>query len=191
MRPNLAPRVQAVVFLLLVATAGAVAGIVADRLVSDRPEPPPARAVTPGATGPGPWRWEPRTDARYAERLSSVLELSAAQQMAIDSIMADQQQRVRELTAEVQPRFRAITEQTRGRIEDVLTPEQRKRLRGLREERVRTLHRERRGPRNGDEAGGGMRRRMPPRSDPLRAPDRVPDRSDSLPVTADSITVRH
>jgi Spy/CpxP family protein refolding chaperone len=186
MRPNLAPRVQAVVLLLLVATAGAVAGIVGDRLISDRQEPIPARDAVRGAPGAGPWRWEPRTDVRYAERLSSVLELTAAQQQAIDSIVNDQQQRARALTAEVQPRFRAIAEQTRSSIEDVLTPEQRERLRGLREERVRTMRREWRGSREDDGEGAGVRRPLD------RRPERMRDRarSDTLPMAGDSTTLR-
>lgn len=177
MRLNLAPRVQAIVLLLLVATAGAVAGIVGDRLVSDRQDPPPLRSGTRGMPGPAPWRWEARPDARYAERLSSVLELSAAQRAAIDSIVADQQQRVRELTLEVQPRFRAIAQQTRGSIEDVLTAEQKERLRELREERVRTLRRDRRERHGDDDAVDGVRRRE------LRGPDgmRLRPRRDTLP----------
>jgi Spy/CpxP family protein refolding chaperone len=127
MATNTAPRVQAVVLLLLVATAGAVAGIVGDRLVTDRTDPAPASeglrsAPMPGA---GPWRWEARRDMRYGERLSSDLGLTPDQRAAIDSIVRDQQQRVRALTAEVEPQFRAIAEQTRGRVEAVLTPEQR------------------------------------------------------------------
>jgi Spy/CpxP family protein refolding chaperone len=159
MATNIAPRVQAVVLLLLVATAGAVAGIVGDRLVSERSDPSPAIAdVRPGAVpGPGPWRWEARRDMRYGERLAADLDLSPEQRAAIDSIVRDQQQRVRALTAEVEPQFRAIAEQTRGRIEAVLTPEQRARLAELRNERRRTMREE---WRPGRERGGIREERM-------------------------------
>jgi Spy/CpxP family protein refolding chaperone len=150
MRLNLAARTQAIVLLALVATSGALAGVVGDRLLSDRggasvpadtdwtarPGTAPGGGIGAGA---GPWRFEARPGERYGERLAGSLELSAAQRAAIDSIVASEQQRVRELTAEVQPRFRAIAAETRQRIEDVLTPDQRERLRGLRQERMRGM----------------------------------------------------
>jgi Spy/CpxP family protein refolding chaperone len=159
MATNIAPRVQAVVLLLLVATAGAVAGIVGDRLVAERSDPVPAgEGLRPGAVpGPGPWRWEARRDMRYGERLAADLDLSPEQRAAIDSIVRDQQQRVRALTAEVEPQFRAIAEQTRGRVEAVLTPEQRARLAELRNERRRTMREE---WRPGRERGGIREERM-------------------------------
>jgi Spy/CpxP family protein refolding chaperone len=148
MKLSLAPRVQAVVLLLLVATAGALAGIVGERLVTERPDTAALRDAVPTAPG-GPWRWEARTDEHYAERLGATLELTAEQKRAIDGIVAEQQERVQELTREVQPRFHAIAEETRNRIEAVMTPEQRTRLRGLREERMRVMRRgELRGPRD-------------------------------------------
>jgi Spy/CpxP family protein refolding chaperone len=136
MKPNLGARTQAVVLLLLVATAGALAGVVVDRLISDRSAAGPA---PPAEAAAGPWRWEPRVDVRYGERLYGALELSAEQRSAIDGIIAEQQVRIRELNEEVRPRFRSIAEQTRGRIEAVLTDEQRERLRELREARARTM----------------------------------------------------
>jgi Spy/CpxP family protein refolding chaperone len=140
MKTNLAPRARAVILLLLVATSGALAGIVGDRLVADRAAATAGAAPAAGPMPPagGPWRWEPRPERRYAERLGDALELTAAQRTAIDGIIAEEQARVRELSAEVEPRFRAIAEETRQRVEDVLLPEQRERLRALREERIRT-----------------------------------------------------
>jgi hypothetical protein len=144
MRINAGPRSQAMALLLLVATSGALAGVVGDRLISDRTAPAAAPEPTAGEEYPvagGPWRLEARPAGRYAERLGAALELSPQQQAAIDEIVAEQQARVQELTAEVQPRFRAIAEHTRGRIEDVLTTEQRERLRTLRSERMRATGR--------------------------------------------------
>jgi Spy/CpxP family protein refolding chaperone len=136
------PRVQAVVLLLLVATSGALAGIVGDRLLTDRQDAAVARP-DPEAPPPsgGPWRWEARPEGRYADRLGDVLDLTPAQRTAIDGIVAEEQVRVRELTEQVQPRFREIASETRGRIEELLTAEQREILRSLREERTRTLRR--------------------------------------------------
>jgi Spy/CpxP family protein refolding chaperone len=141
MKP-LGPKVQAVVLLLLVATSGALAGIVGDRLLTDRQDPAgaPADTLTAPPFG-GPWRWEARPQVRYAERLGDVLELTPAQRTAIDSIVAEEQARVRALTEQVQPRFREIARDARDRIEELLTAAQRETLRSLREERMRTLRR--------------------------------------------------
>jgi hypothetical protein len=139
MRTGMTPRVQAIVLLLLVATSGALAGIVGDRLVSRRGAAPAEAGELPAMRGP--WRMEARPAGRYAERLGDVLELSDGQRAAIDAIVAEEQERVRALTAEVQPRFQAAAAETRARIEDVLTPDQRERLRTLRSERMRALGR--------------------------------------------------
>jgi hypothetical protein len=149
MAPNMRARVQAVVLLALVATTGAVAGVVGDRLLRDRGAAP-ADVDIPTYPPPagGPWRWEPQPDARYSERLAESLSLTPDQGSTIDLIVAEEQVRVRELTYELQPHFRAIAEETRGRIEDVLTPQQRQQLRTLREERMRGM---------GMRPGAGMR----------------------------------
>jgi Spy/CpxP family protein refolding chaperone len=145
MNINLGARTQAVVLLLLVATSGALAGFVGDRLLLVRSSPPPAEQPQPAAPGthPGaggaPWRWEAQPGERYAERLATSLELTPAQRAAIDSIMDVQQERIQELNREIQPRFRAIARETGEEIEAVLTREQRERLRGLREERARVM----------------------------------------------------
>ncbi|HSJ24958.1 MAG TPA: hypothetical protein VK929_09840 [Longimicrobiales bacterium] len=140
MKLNMGTRTQAIVLLLLVATSGALAGVVGDRLLVDRAR---AERTVPGSQGDpmpgGPWRWEARPDERYAERLGQSLELTEVQRARIDSIVERQQERVQELAAEMQPRFRAISEDARTSIEDVLTVEQRQRLRRLREERMRVM----------------------------------------------------
>lgn len=187
MKPNLAPRVQAIVLLLLVATSGALAGIVGDRLLSDRQQPAPAEP--PAGAEPRPWG--PRGDVRYGERLIGALDLSPAQRSAIDSIVAEQQARVRELNEEVRPRFRAITEQTRSGIEGVLTDEQRVRLRELREERVRAMRdagrlRGLRPDLPDDVAPGEGRRRDGMRDRPLLDPE-LRERALRDPAVRDSL----
>jgi Spy/CpxP family protein refolding chaperone len=157
------PRVQAAVLLLLVAASGALAGIVGDRLLTDRQRTAALRPDAPAALPPGgPWRWEARPEARYAERLGDALDLTPVQRAAIDSIVAEEQVRVRELTEQVRPRFREIASETRDRIEELLTAEQRETLRSLREDRMRTMRR------------GDPRWRQdslrPPRSDGRRRP---------------------
>lgn len=149
MTMNLGPRAQAVIVLALVATLGALLGIVGDRTLAARATaraaavgvPGGAMMRTGGPAGPhgaaGPWRWEARADVRYAERLGSWLDLSPVQRSEIDGIVAEEQARVRELTREVEPRFRAIAGDTRQRIEAVLTDAQREQLRSLREARIR------------------------------------------------------
>jgi Spy/CpxP family protein refolding chaperone len=154
MTPNMSARVQAIVLLALVATTGALAGVVGDRLLRDRDAAPFTGADMQESAPPagGPWRWEPQPDARYSERLVESLSLTPDQESTINLIVAQEQDRVRELTYELQPHFRAIAEETRGRIEDVLTPQQRQQLRTLREERMRGM-----GMRPGAGPGAGMR----------------------------------
>lgn len=149
MKLKFAARTQAIALLALVATSGALAGVVGDRLLSERSAPlAPASVRDDAGSAPGPatdetggppGRFEARPMPRYGQRIARSLDLSASQRAAIDSIVAQEQLRVRELTAEVQPRFRAIADDTRQRIEAVLTPEQRDRLGELRDERVRGM----------------------------------------------------
>lgn len=147
MAMKLGAKAQAVALLLAVATSGAVAGVVGDRLLTDRspatsPAPGPSAeppAGGPPGGGPGPWRWEAQPGEGYAQRLAASLELTPTQQAAIDSIMDDQQDRLQELNREVQPRFRAIAQETREGIEAVLTDQQRARLQDLREQRMRVM----------------------------------------------------
>jgi Spy/CpxP family protein refolding chaperone len=203
MKTNIAPRIQAVLLLLLVATSGVFAGVLGDRLVSGRADPPAAQPDTP--TMPpmgGPWRWEARPESRYADRLGDVLDLTPAQRAAIDSIVAEEQSRVRELTEEVQPRFREIAEQTRGRIEGLLTEDQRDALRALREERSRTMRRgdmRRRpdgpgpGPRSGpdDDGAPGQRPRLRQNDTVPAAPDTTSTPRGSLPAGSSQPGLRY
>jgi|SRR5687768_796452 len=144
MSVRMSVRAQAAIVLALVATLGALLGILGDRLLA-QPRPPatepapPALGQEPGpmaAQPPRPGQRPPR-GPRFAERLSDELNLTEAQRAAIDSILAEQGARVRALNAEVQPRFQQIAEQTRTRIDQVLTDEQRTELRRIRQARIR------------------------------------------------------
>jgi Spy/CpxP family protein refolding chaperone len=159
MTSGMSARIQAFVLLGLVATSGALAGVVGDRLITERRAPAAPDSVRASGAAPpgfGPWRWEARPDAGYAERLAESLSLTPAQETAISDIVAEEQRRVSELTREVQPQFRAIAQHTRSRIEDVLTAEQRERLGELREQRARFMGPGRDGGRMGPPRGNGM-----------------------------------
>jgi hypothetical protein len=162
---QLGPRAQAAVVLALVAASGALAGMLGERLVAQQRGPaydvvedtpfrmPPGmmgrgpldttNGIRPGMRGPGGPGGPGATmraagvDARYAARLSTLLDLSAEQQLAIDSIMTEQRRRVRELTVELEPRFRAIAQDTRRNVDAVLTPEQLEQMRTMRQRRLR------------------------------------------------------
>lgn len=157
---SLGPRGQAVIVLALVATVGALLGILGDRLIS--------RARTDVPTAPDIER--PLGGARGFPRIvAERLDLTADQRAAIDSILGAQQQRVQALTREFQPQFRAIAAETREGIEAVLTPEQREIMQTMRRDRLRRLDRDRPDfrdavrPRPGDRRPGP---RQPPDSSP-------------------------
>jgi Spy/CpxP family protein refolding chaperone len=142
MSVRMSVRAQAVTVLALVATLGALLGILGDRLLA-QPRPPATEPAPPvmgpppmAAPSPRPGQRPPR-GPRFAERLSDELNLTETQRAAIDSILAEQGARVRALNAEVQPRFQQIAEQTRTRIDQVLTDEQRAELRRIRQARIR------------------------------------------------------
>lgn len=130
MRPALSPRVQAILVLALVATLGALIGILGDRYIAtqraDVAQPGLERAPLPMASG-----------ARYVEGLTRSLNLSAAQRTQIDSILAEDRVRARALTMQFQPQFRALASETRERVEAVLTADQREQLRAMRQQHMR------------------------------------------------------
>jgi hypothetical protein len=154
-RLALSTRAQAIIVLALVAAVGALAGVLADRLIAQQrtaavSQPTMPLRVPPGmgprigagpgegAAGPGARLRAPAAaEMRYAERLSAMIELTPEQQLAIDSIMTEERRRVRELTEQLQPRFRQIAQETRARVEAVLTAEQREQMRALRRQRMR------------------------------------------------------
>ena len=103
--------------LLLVGCAGVAVGVAVDRLVLYRYYG--ADVITDG-TGSG-----------TARRLARELDLSSAQQVKIDSIIARQMTAYDSLRNEYQPRVRALMLGTRAAIDSILTPPQRERLRAM------------------------------------------------------------
>ena len=70
------------------------------------------------------------------------LDLTADQQSRVDAILADARRESRELRHQMAPRIEQLIETTRQRIEQVLTPEQRKefeRYHAERKEHIRRL----------------------------------------------------
>jgi Spy/CpxP family protein refolding chaperone len=121
-------RMIAGLVLLLVALAGGLAGVAADRLVllphmrggpvfgrRDRHGPPPP-------------------NHEFRDRFAHDLGLTNAQQVRIDSIMDRQMREVRAIRKQVQPRVDSIISGARRELDGVLTPEQRQKAELLRKQ---------------------------------------------------------
>jgi len=148
-----ATRTTAVALLAVVALAGMGLGFAADRLAlrgrHDAPFRPGAGFGPPpdGRRGMGPRRGE-----GMRERFARELDLTPAQQLRVDSIMAEQTTDFRRLREAMQPRFDSVLARAQARLDSVLTPAQRMKLNALRS-------REAFGPR--DSFGGRERRPSP------------------------------
>jgi HlyD family secretion protein len=94
---------------------------------SSPPGPTAARGREPGPGGSG-GPGGPRTLEQIRERLVQGLKLTEAQQRKLDPILEDSRSQMRALAglpeAERQARAQKIREATRGRIREILTPEQ-------------------------------------------------------------------
>ena len=144
MSAQLGARTQAIIVLALVATLGALLGILGDRLLSRR-NTTDVPAAGPGMIGGPPRGGQPGrgmqagNQLRYAEWLGDVLELTPEQRATIDSLVVAGAEEVRTLRQEMEPKLREVARQTRVSIDQVLTVEQRQQLRALRQERLRAL----------------------------------------------------
>lgn len=124
-------RFSVALLLVLTFTAGVAAGVAADRLDL---LPDVAQAGEAERDRPDDDRRRGRTTI---ERFADDLELTAAQRAEIEEILDRYRERMREMWMEVRPRYRAMVDSVRGRIEDVLTPEQVTEYRELLKERGR------------------------------------------------------
>jgi Spy/CpxP family protein refolding chaperone len=132
--PVQAARRQAVLVLSLVLLAGFLIGMAADRLWLTRHW----GRGRPGGGPPGmmrggfPGDMAPERAAEHrrgmVRRLTRELDLNAAQQQAVDSIMASNEAEFRALEQDIRPRMRAFIERTRTQIDSVLTPAQREKF---------------------------------------------------------------
>ncbi len=146
--PAGAAKRQAAIVLALVLLAGLLIGIAADRLwltrhwgrggrpgigFADGPRGGPGRpGGPPGMMRGGFPAMSPEHAAErrreVVKRLTRELDLSEAQQHAVDSIMAANEGEFRALEQEMRPRMRAFLEKSRAQIDSVLTPAQRERF---------------------------------------------------------------
>jgi hypothetical protein len=150
---------MAVALLVVVALAGMGLGFAADRVAlhGQRREMHrfgPGGGGGPGFGGPDGRRGREGGGGRRAEgmrdRLAQELDLTPEQARRVDSIMVRQMADFRRIRSEMQPRFDSLLMQAQARLDSVLTPAQRERLKSLRA-------REAFGPR--DSFGGGERMR--------------------------------
>jgi Spy/CpxP family protein refolding chaperone len=147
-----ATRAMAIALIGVVALAGMGLGFAADRLAlhgrrSDMRRPGPG-------FGPPESRWgrEPRRGEGMRDRFARELDLTPEQQRRVDSIMAQQTADFRRIREAMQPRFDSLLGQAQARLDSVLTPAQREKLKTLRDREVF-------GPR--DSFGGRERRPLP------------------------------
>ncbi|MEJ7810831.1 MAG: hypothetical protein WKG32_10525 [Gemmatimonadaceae bacterium] len=146
--------------LALVATGllGVVGGIALDRTALDRrPSFGGDRSRRPPYSAPSPDEGR----RRLGDRMRADLGLTERQARAIDSIVSGQFREIEAARSAMEPRIRAIVEATRGRIDSVLTPQQREQFRARREMESREHEKGGRGMRGremrGREMGGRSR----------------------------------
>jgi len=117
--------------LVFVAIVGAVAGAAIDRVFVRRGGSP---TLTDTTFHPLSQALRVPTDAdrrHLREQLSRRLELTAAQDSTIDSIMRHRSGEFNALREELRPRVERLVTDVRADIEQVLTPEQRTRFRAM------------------------------------------------------------
>lgn len=129
------PRAAAAALICSVAFAGLAGGVLLDRtLLAPRAAvaEPPAGAgpgiVGDGAPGPRVLRLRP------SDRFSEELDLTPLQRARFDSLMERRMQALRALHEATRPRMDSLLETTRAEIDAMLTPEQRQKLRAMREQ---------------------------------------------------------
>jgi Spy/CpxP family protein refolding chaperone len=145
---------MAVALLVVVALAGMGLGFAADRLALHNERNGSRRAPPPSSFGGsfrGPGREAYRAQG-MRERLAQELDLSPEQQRRVDSIMARQTEDFRRLQEAMRPRFDSLLVSAQARLDSVLTPAQRDKLKTLRSREVF-------GPRD---SFGSRERRPPP-----------------------------
>ena len=120
--------VVAGIVMLLVGCAGAAVGAAVDRFVLYRHY---EAAWTMEAPSSG-------ARAAVARQLARELNLTSAQQVQVDSIIARQMTAYDSLRREYQPRVHSLMLTTRAAIDSILTPPQRERLRAMSRTRDQT-----------------------------------------------------
>jgi hypothetical protein len=145
--PARSTRNQAAIVLSLVLLAGLLIGMAADRLWltrhwGGRPGRPGSSFADGPRRGPGgppgmfrggmPPAMTPDFAAErrhdMVRRLTRELDLTTAQQQAVDSIMAQNEVEFQLLEKDMRPRMRAFLIRTRAQLDSVLTPAQREKF---------------------------------------------------------------
>lgn len=116
----------AALYLGVVFLAGALFGLVADRLYQRT-----ASAGPPPRTDPRDFR------ARYLDRLQKDLALSPEQLAQVTTILEETDQRFRQVREKVAPEFESIRNNQRQRVFALLSPEQRPKYEKILEEHRR------------------------------------------------------
>jgi len=132
-----ATRAMAVALLGVVALAGMGLGFAADRLALHN-ERPLSRRRGPGFGPPGEGgrRGLAHRGEGMRERFARELDLSPEQERRVDSIMAHQMSDFQRLRQSMQPRFDSLLARAQLRLDSVLTPAQRDKLKTLRAREV-------------------------------------------------------
>ncbi|HEX6534344.1 MAG TPA: hypothetical protein VF041_07095 [Gemmatimonadaceae bacterium] len=99
---------------------GIAIGVFADRMVIRHRWA--ARGVARGAFAGG----AAAAQRHMSDRMARALDLTPAQRVRVDSILARNIREIEQVRQEVRPRMRAILARTRAEMDSVLTPEQRK-----------------------------------------------------------------
>jgi hypothetical protein len=129
-----ATRASAIAVLALVAIAGAGIGIAVERLVLRPPRPDSfGRPPFPRGGGGPPGFGRGMRGGGMRDRLERELDLTPEQVKRLDAITDQQMADFRTLRQEMQPRFDSLLTRTQHQLDSVLTPEQREKLKTLRE----------------------------------------------------------
>lgn len=129
-----ASRASAIAVLALVAVAGAGIGIAVERLVLRPPRLESSRRPPfPRGGGGPPGFGRGMRGSGMRDRLQQELDLTPEQAKRIDAITDQQMADFRTLRQEMQPRFESLLTRTQKQLDSVLTPEQREKLKTLRE----------------------------------------------------------
>lgn len=122
MSPLRSSRLLAAIVILLVGLAGIAIGAAIDRAVEHR------RMMSYSVGGRVPGGPPPEARKWVVSRLQSELDLTPAQRLQVDSVLARREADVRALMLEMRPRFEAISSRTRRDIQASLSPDQQKRF---------------------------------------------------------------
>jgi Spy/CpxP family protein refolding chaperone len=123
---GLRPRLLAVLALVLAAVGGVAAGVALDQSMSQSRH---LGFLARGTAFRPPPNRHPRSE--LLDRLDASLDLTQAQRVRVDSVLARREADMRALRDQVRPRFDSIAGRTRTDLLQILTPKQRERFEEL------------------------------------------------------------